>query len=49
MTMENQPFQDVSVSPIKDGDCPASHVNFIGCICFISPTPWIHEDIFKST
>ena len=29
MTMENQPFEDVS--PIKDGDFPASHVSFRGC------------------
>ena len=30
MTMEKQPFEDVS--PIKNGDFPASHVSFRGCI-----------------
>ena len=30
MTMENPPFEDVS--PIKNGDFPASHVTFHGCI-----------------
>ena len=29
MTMENQPFEDVS--PIKNGDFPASHVSFQRC------------------
>ena len=29
MTMENQTFEDVS--PVENGDCPASHVSFQGC------------------
>ena len=29
MTIETQPFEDVS--PIKNGDFPASHVSFQGC------------------
>ena len=28
MTMENQPFEDVS--SIKNGDVPASHITFVG-------------------
>ena len=30
MTMENQPFEDVS--PIKHGDFPASHLSFQGFV-----------------
>ena len=43
MTMENQPFEDVS--PTKNDDFPARHDSFWGCVLMIS----LHGQIFCPT